>query len=107
MYYLKILYDLASMHNFSSARRALEVISVRLDLRLEEIASTDDRHIGHLKNDGRHPTFGFLLSETVEDTFVHKASVEDEVWRWLLGGGDVTFRRTQGPKSKAYDLRFA
>ncbi|MEG8052560.1 tetratricopeptide repeat protein [Sphingomonas aerolata] len=46
---------------------------------------------GRLKRDGRKSGFGFLASQGVEDTFVHRGDVSPSLWAEMLSDALVTF----------------
>ncbi|WP_433990401.1 NB-ARC domain-containing protein [Sulfitobacter sp. TBRI5] len=59
---------------------------------LTESTKGDDEsitRIGHLKESGRKPNFGFITSVDGKDTFVHRDDVDLDVWNAMLSGASV------------------
>jgi LuxR family glucitol operon transcriptional activator len=54
--------------------------------------------VGFLKQNGRKPSFGFLVDSDKNETFLAAANVDDEVWKWLNLDGAVSYDVTDGPK---------
>lgn len=53
--------------------------------------ATGEQFSGRLKRDGRKSGFGFLASQGVEDTFVHRGDVSPSLWTEMLSDALVTF----------------
>lgn len=67
------------------------------------------RYIGRMKVQGRKPTYAFLQSSNVEDTFVAKSTVDAAVWRGMTEGARVTYSIAvlEDGRRKAFDVVLA
>lgn len=59
---------------------------------------TCGERIGFLKQNGRKPTFGFIVEGNRAETFVAAATLTPEVWQWLNEDGAVSFDIEETPK---------
>jgi len=53
---------------------------------------------GFLKQNGRKPTFGFLVDGQRNETFVAAANLDPDVWDWLNQDGAVSYEIASTPK---------
>jgi len=77
----------------------------------EESRRTPDleRCTGRMKVQGRKPTYAFLQSSNVEDTFVARSTVAAAVWQSMIDGARVTYSIAvlEDGRRKAFDVTLA
>ena len=86
------------------------IVDDKRELR-EEVGRSPEarRYTGFMKVYGRQPSYAFLQSPQVEDTFVARSTVAAAIWQSMIDGAQVTFSiaATEDGKKKAFDVMLA
>jgi tetratricopeptide (TPR) repeat protein len=88
--------DLARLDLLSELVRKNAVLSDRKSVNHSD-SSTGSR-LGFLKQNGRKPTYGFIVEGDGTETFIAAITVTNEVWQWLVDNGAVLFDIKEGQK---------